>query len=281
MRAKKIFRGSESTYFRMTSNGTFQKGRLLARRGEGWGERWGDERRKRRRRRREGGEQARTRKEKKAGRQVGRSDESSWLVACGEVDGGTVVRCKVNGLEPPRVSGARDPAVTWLFPRSIPKHIDSTEFQAEEKTSTLTLTIGEALLGQIVASSLVTNGGTRFATFVVATAILDGGAMLLTTLRSVVIQRGGRGADHQQHYDQQPRCRRRRIHPRIVTRCVLSSPTTNTRFEVNDARKNRPELETYSSCKNQACVSKILKLVYEYMKVNRAKKICIKLKLRR
>lgn len=36
MRMKKIFRGSESTYFRMTSNGTFQKGRLLAWRGEKW-----------------------------------------------------------------------------------------------------------------------------------------------------------------------------------------------------------------------------------------------------
>lgn len=117
---KKIFRGSESTYFRMTSNGTFSKGTVaLAVRGEaGWGWEAGWRAKKRK------GEEARTRKEKKAGRQVGKSDESSWLVACGEVDGGTVVRCKVNGLEPSRIySGARDLAVTWPFPRSIPKRL--------------------------------------------------------------------------------------------------------------------------------------------------------------
>lgn len=106
MRMKKIFRGSESTYFRMTSNGTFQKGRLLAWRGEKWGGRLSSEEEGRK------GEQARTRKEKKAGRQVGKSDESSWLVACGEVDGGTVVRCKVNGLEPSRIQVQG----TWLLP---------------------------------------------------------------------------------------------------------------------------------------------------------------------
>lgn len=110
----------------------------------------------------------------------------------------------------------------------------------------LTLTIGEALLGQIVASGLVTDGGTRFATFVVATAILDGGAMFFTTFHSIVIQRGGRAADHQQHYDEQ--CHHRRIHPRIGMRYRL---LRRIRFEVNDVRKNHLELETYSSWKSK------------------------------
>lgn len=72
MRAKKIFRGSESTYFRMTSNGTVvRKGRLPARRGERWGERWADERRRREEEGRErgrGGGQERGKKRKQVGR---------------------------------------------------------------------------------------------------------------------------------------------------------------------------------------------------------------------
>lgn len=117
-RRRKFSAAAKVRIFEWLRTGRFQKGRLLSRWGEkrGWEAGWRAKKRK--------GEEARTRKEKKAGRQVGKSDESSWLVACGEVDGGTVVRCKVNGLEPSRIySGARDLAVTWPFPRSIPKRL--------------------------------------------------------------------------------------------------------------------------------------------------------------
>lgn len=91
-------------------------------------------------------------------------------------------------------------------------YIDSTEFRYKQRrrkivTLLLTLTIGETLLGQIVASSLVTDGRTRFATFVVAAAILDRGAMFFAAFRSIVIQRCRRAAHHQQQRDQQ--CHRR------------------------------------------------------------------------
>lgn len=121
---------------------------------------------------------------------VGKSTEGRWSGVKSTDSNPLVFRCKGPGCY---LAFSSIDSETYRFDRV------SSE---GEKLSLLTLTIGEALLGQIVASSLVTDGGTRFATFVVATAILDGGAMFLATFRSIVIQRGGRAADHQ-HYDEQ------------------------------------------------------------------------------
>lgn len=183
---------------------------------------------------------------------VGKSTEGRWSGVKSTDSNPLVFRCKGPGCY---LAFSSIDSETYRFDRVSSKG---------EKLSLLTLTIGEALLGQIVASGLVTDGGTRFATFVVATAILDGGAMFFTTFHSIVIQRGGRAADHQQHYDEQ--CHHRRIHPRIVTRYALSSPTTNT-IRSQRCSKKPSWVGNILVLEKQVCVSKILKLIYTYMKV--------------
>lgn len=150
-----------------------------------------------------------------------------------EVDGGTVVRCKVNGLEPPSGSGARrsetlGPPLPGLFFRSIWKrrcsvfsarsanrgeksrenrHNRSTE--RREFPESLTLTVFDALVLLIVATRGVADGGARFATLVVGAAILDGGAALLAAVGPPWIQAGDRGADREHCHGQQSD---RRVH---------------------------------------------------------------------
>lgn len=182
---------------------------------------------------------------------VGKSTEGRWS-GVKSTDSNPLVYIQVQG--------------TWLLPglfldRSRNAYIDSTEFRYKQRrrkivTLLLTLTIGETLLGQIVASSLVTDGRARFATFVVAAAILDRGAMFFAAFRSIVIQRCRRAAHHQQQRDQQ--CHRRWIHPRIVTRRVRYRPLRRIRFELNDVRKNRLELETYLSWKSKHAFESLL-----------------------
>lgn len=143
-----------------------------------------------------------------------------------EVDGGTVVRCKVNGLEPPSGSGARrsetlgSPLPGFSFDRSgnvdarcprLARPIDRKSrenrplrqpFDGTARIS-LTLTIFDALVLLIVATRSVADGGARFATFVVGAAILDGGAALLAAIGPPWIQAGDRGTDREHCHGQQ------------------------------------------------------------------------------
>lgn len=156
-----------------------------------------------------------------------------------EVDGGTVVRCKVNGLEPPSGSGARrsetvGPALPgFSFDRSgnvdaryprlarLARPIDRKSRENRESLRqpfdgtprisrvALTLTIFDALVLLIVATRGVADGGARFATLVVGAAILDGGAALLAALGPPWIQAGDRRADREHCHGQQSD---RRVH---------------------------------------------------------------------
>lgn len=149
-----------------------------------------------------------------------------------EVDGGTVVRCKVNGLEPPSGSGARRSETLGPLYLAFPpidletsmlgilgslgqstekdekteKAADRSDNRSTERREfrqSLTLTIFDALVLLIVATGGVADGRARFATLVVGAAILDGGTALLAAIGPPWIQAGDRGADREHRHGQQ------------------------------------------------------------------------------